>query len=240
MKSWTCDRCGFEVWAGSKTEVRERAKEHLFEAHRHPDEGETGADFEAVLAEKGNALVLGEHGSATVRRVCLKLLTPFELAETTVVWVTNDPGRRLETWLDAVGAWPDELVVVAPGDPEVGERVRTAVTAPEAPVALESVGRADLGELGVTVAEQLEGTADAETTVVLGFDSISGLLRSFEVKDVFRFVHTLESHVRRVDAVGHYHLDPRAHDEPTVNVFRSAFEVVVETADGEVSVVVDD
>jgi hypothetical protein len=44
--------------------------------------------------------------------------------------------------------------------------------------------------------------------------------------EVFQFLHTLDSHLDRFDATGHFHLHADAHDSETVATLRPLFDRV--------------
>lgn len=71
-----------------------------------------------------------------------------------------------------------------------------------------------------------------EGAIRICFDSLTPLVGHVEFERAYRFVDVMTTRVARVGA-GHWHLDPRAHDDRTVHQVMSAFDAVVRRADGE-------
>ncbi|MFB6304081.1 MAG: hypothetical protein ABEH47_02860 [Haloferacaceae archaeon] len=67
------------------------------------------------------------------------------------------------------------------------------------------------------------------------FDSLTPVIGGVDFERAYRFVDVTTSRVARVGA-GHWHLDPRAHDDRTVHRVMSAFDAVVGREDGEWSI----
>ena len=53
----------------------------------------------------------------------------------------------------------------------------------------------------------------------------------------FRFLHVVTGRVKTAGGVGHYHLDPEAHDRQTLATLKGLFDAVVNVdEDGELSI----
>jgi hypothetical protein len=90
---------------------------------------------------------------------------------------------------------------------------------------------ADLTTLGIEISElfstMTSESAGADSTVVC-FDSLTTLLQYADLRNAFRFLHVVTGRIKAAGAVGHYHLDPEAHDNQTVATIKGLFDAVVQ------------
>jgi len=84
----------------------------------------------------------------------------------------------------------------------------------------------NLTRLGVRVTNCLEELADdvEDRQIVVCFDSITALLQYVELDQAFRFLHVVTERLADADAVAHFHVDPGAHDDETIETLRSLFD----------------
>jgi hypothetical protein len=87
----------------------------------------------------------------------------------------------------------------------------------------------DLETLGDTLTDLL--TAADEERVAVCLHSLSDLLGQVDQRSAFKFVTTLSELARAHDGVAYVHLDSRAADARTVDVFSTAVDAVVEFDD---------
>jgi len=95
--------------------------------------------------------------------------------------------------------------------------------------AVETVEAADLTGLGTIVGERLDAWSD-DGSVLVCFDSLTGLLRAIERQRAHRFLRILTARIAAVGAIAHVHFDPSAHDDRSVATVASAFEGTLELA----------
>jgi hypothetical protein len=88
----------------------------------------------------------------------------------------------------------------------------------------------DLSEIGVKIDRCLSSWSDGPR-VEICFDSISALLAEADLPSVFRFLHILIGRLSSAGASAHFLLDPRAHDDQTVDTFRPLFDTVLDVDD---------
>jgi hypothetical protein len=202
----------------------------------------SGADPDQLLNALGDArtLLLLASDSPAVDEVCSALLSVASPGDTKLLSVTLDgtPDDRLATLRAHYGDLPAETGVIA-----VGETTRsaasTAPTGPEADVvSIDTVSDpSDLTGLAMSVGSYLDAWSDTTATPVVCFHSITSLLFHAETDRVFRFLHSTTGRLRDIGAVSHYHLDPSAYEDSTVNSFAALFDAVVQVdPDGAVSV----
>lgn len=165
-------------------------------------------------------------------------VTAPEDAQYLSITLDDTPDERLDEWRANVGELPSETGVIA-----VGEMTRsaaaTSLSAPSsAPIKVDTVANpSDLTGLAIAIGAYLDAWADTDRTPVVCFHSISSLLFHAEQSRVFQFLHSSVGRLRNLGAISHYHLDPVAYDESTVNRFSALFDAVVEISDdGSVSV----
>lgn len=178
------------------------------------------------LADVSNVLLLapslGGRGSA----VCHDLLAQTPPSETNVLAVTytDTPVEWVDDWLDHVGVSPVRGGIVSIGQVEKSiDDPSWAVKTVENPT--------DLTGVGIELSELLSGMSTAaadEEHIAFCFDGITSLLQYADLQRAFRFLHVVTGRVKSVDGVGHYHLDPEAHDRQTLATLKGLFDAVVE------------
>lgn len=193
-----------------------------------PDEGDGPA----------NVLLLAPSMEAASDDACAELRSGVESAETDLLAVTTDrsPDERLAA-LGREGAGPPARMAVV----SVGEETRSAAASgsPDAPLGdarfqtttVPEPG--DLTGLGMRMSRALEAWQDDGRQSVVCVDSLTTLLRTADPQRVFRFLHMITNRVETADCVAHYHMDPDAHDDRTVAMIRSLFDVVFAYRDGD-------
>lgn len=203
----------------------------------------TGVDGDAVREAVGDAttvLLLGT-GGLHEEETCSSLLsvTSPEDAQYLSVTLDDSPDDRLDAWRANIGPLPAETGVIAVGETTRSAAATSAPSGPgTSPVSVDSVADpSDLTGLAMAIGAYLDAWSDTDGTPVVCFDSITSLLFHADQDRVFRFLHSTTGRLRDLGAVAHYHLDPAAYDESTVNAFSALFDAVVEVdEDGDVSV----
>jgi len=168
---------------------------------------------------------LGSHGTDAGT----KLLARTEPGETNVLAVTytETPSEFVGRWDEVTAASPARGGVVAVGESEQSiDDPAWAVRTVENP--------SDLTGVGIELSELLSGMASAagdDEHIAVCFNSITSLLQYADVQRAFRFLHVVTGRVKTVGGVGHYHLDPEAHDRQTLATLKGLFDAVVEVDD---------
>jgi len=188
-----------------------------------------------ALAGANNVLVMAPALGDDADESCSGLLAVEPAADTDVLCVTfnETPDARLEAWRRTGGPTePANLGFLVVGD---GMRSAAAATAPSGPspngvgprlASLANPG--DLTGLGIELGDCFAEWADSGNRLHLCFHTLTTLLQYADLRSVYRFLHVLTGRVRVIDGVAHYHLDPAAHDERTVNVLLGLFDAAVE------------
>jgi hypothetical protein len=204
-----------------------------------PVEEEGTAATGGPLRDASNVLVLSDGLDDDARGSYYDTLLPADPADLRVLAVeyTRGPDGWLDEWRQHVGTPPAETAIVSVNDgtrsasagvdPTVyqGDGTGSAVSVVESPD--------DLTGLGITVGGHLKRWEDAAGPTLVTVDSLTVLLQYVDLKRAFRFLHVLVNRVKAAGAVGHYHMDPAAHEEQTVVTLASVFDAVARHEDGE-------
>jgi len=187
------------------------------------------------LSDVSNVLLAAPSLGSAGQRVCDSLLTRTPPSETNVLVVTfgDTPQEWVEDWMDSVGVAPVRGGVVSIGQAEAAvEDPSWAAKTVENP--------SDLTGIGIELSELLSGmatAADDDEYLVICFDSITSLLQYADLQHAFRFLHVVTGRVKTANGVGHYHLDPEAHDQQTLATLKGLFDAVVDVdEDGSVMI----
>lgn len=158
--------------------------------------------------------------SAPGTDACHELLNRH--AEINVLMVTyrQSATDRIAEWRRCVGSDATSMAIVTAQ--ESGE---TADSSSEISVTAERPG--DLTGMGIAITRQLSDWAGTPRPTTVCFDSLTTLLQYTDVQTTFRFLHVIVNRLRGSDAVGHFHIDPSAHDEQTIAQLVPIFDVVM-------------
>jgi hypothetical protein len=187
------------------------------------DSGGTGA---SDLSGISNVLLLVPSLQSHSRGVCLDLLTQTPPEQTSVLAITytETAGGWIDAWTEGVGLQPVRGGVVSVGQSGVDvDEPSWATTGVENPSDLTGIG-IELSEL----LSQMEAAGDEDEQIAVCYDSVTTLLQYADLQRVFRFLHVVTGRIKSVDGVGHFHLDPGAHDDQTLATLKGLFDAVVE------------
>ncbi|MFT4922341.1 MAG: hypothetical protein ACI8XM_001555 [Haloarculaceae archaeon] len=189
------------------------------------------SDLEGV----SNVLLLAPSLGSQGTDACLHLLTQSRPTQSNVLTINfqESPSEFIDRWTGETGASPVRGGVVAVG--------ATNATVDNSDWAVRSVeSPSDLTGIGIELSELLSGmakAADDDEDIVVCFNNITSLLQYADLQRAFRFLHVVTGRVKTVGGVGHYHIDPDAHDQQTLATLKGLFDAVVEVnEDGSWSV----
>jgi hypothetical protein len=145
----------------------------------------------------------------------------------------NTPEELVADWNDRAGNPPARGGIVCVGQQHVAIPDDSwRVTTVENP--------SDLTGIGIELSEMLSAMAKAtgeDEHLVFCFDSITSLLQYAELQRTFRFLHVVTGRIKAVGGVGHFHVDPDAHDDREIATLKGLFDAVLEVdVDGELTV----
>jgi len=158
---------------------------------------------------------------------CLDLLSLPGSGATSVLWVSfrKSPDECLAGWRDRHGSDPEEFGVVV-----VGETTGSGASDVDRG-AVETVSTpSDLTGIGIEVGEFVSGR---DGDIAVCFDSVTALLQYVDLETAYEFLHALTGRLYSAGAVSHFHVDPNAHEERTVETLLSLFDAEVDLGPDE-------
>jgi hypothetical protein len=191
-----------------------------------------GRQFGGVdaLEEASSVLLLAPSLSDTEDACCADLLQPTDERGGNLLWVsyTKSPDSQLRRWRAHGHGHAANLGIVS-----VGESTRsTAAAQPgesHASGPIEAVANPnDLTGLGIRLNNYLRRWEDNGHQTTLCFDSLTAMLQYIDPETAYEFLHILTGRIHAAGARAHFHMDPSAHDEQTVERFVSLCDAVVD------------
>ncbi|MBX0323739.1 hypothetical protein EGH21_11940 [Halomicroarcula sp. F13] len=173
-----------------------------------------------------NVLVSAPSLSASKHETCLDLLAPAPPEQLDVLRVTYSasPAELVADWRDHHGELPARMGIVVVGD-QAGLREEDH-DVPDS-VFVTTANPNDPTGLGMRLNNYLTDHEEG-IQLVACFDSLTELLQFVDVQSAFKFLHMLAGQLREVDAVGHFHVDPAAHDDQTISRLKPLFDDAVD------------
>lgn len=191
-----------------------------------------GGDDDAEFAGE-NVLVLASADGGAGDAYCSERLVPSDAAappNALLISLDESPDRRFDAVLES-GAGRSAGVAVVCCD-----ETRGAVAASPASGAGHGPGLtpgpwtatvgspADLTGIGVHIRRVLSSWANDPAPVEVCFHNLETLLGHVDDRTAFRFCHVVTRHVRSAGATSHFHLDPGAVSERTLNTLCPLFD----------------
>lgn len=179
-----------------------------------------------------NVLVLSSTGGSGDEYCTERLCSPRGSASPNALLITLDdsPDRRFDAVVRGGAAGPSNVAVVCCDEARStaaassGSGHGPGLTPGPWTATVESPG--DLTGLGIRIRQVLSTWADTPEPVELCFHDLETLLDHVDVRTAFRFCHAVTRHIRSTDACSHFHLDPDAVSERTLNTLRPVFDRV--------------
>lgn len=187
------------------------------------------------LSDVSNVLLLAPSLGSQGDDICLDLISQTPPSETNVLVIsyTDTPQEWVQRWIDHVGVSPVRGGIVSIGQSDA--------TVDDPSWAVKTVENpADLTGVGIELSELLSGMATAagdDDHIAVCFDGVTSLLQYADLQRAFRFLHVVTGRVKTVGGVGHFHLDPEAHDRQTLATLKGLFDAVIEVnEDGSLTI----
>ena len=173
-----------------------------------------------------NVMVLAPSLSEEKRDTCLELQGAGPPADLDVLRVSYSaaPAELVEEWRDHYGELPGRMGIIIVGD-QPGQHASDAQLPDD--VFVTTANPNDVTGLGMRLNNYLNDH-DGERQLVVCFDSVTEMLQFAEMKPVFKFLHMFAGQLRDADAVGHFHLDPGAHDDQTISRLKPLFDEAID------------
>lgn len=183
-----------------------------------------------------NVLVLCPSFTGGETQACFDLLTPTPPTEVYALSVlfTESPNEHFASWQRHVGAVPAGSCILSV---DADSRSSTESDEPAGDdCTVERVASPqDLTTLGVKITGCIDRWTEAapKRQITVCFQSISTLLQYVSLDQAFKFLDVVTERCHAADAISHYHMDPLAHDDQTIERLTGLFDAVFEYADGE-------
>lgn len=190
------------------------------------------------LAGANSTLLLASSFDEATDECCTQFLHPSAPKDSNVLWVsyTKSPDQQLRRWQAHAAERPANMGMVSVEDSTRSVAADAGGTSdlmgPNRPVETVSSPN-DLTGLGIRITEFLTDWEENDNQTVVCFDSLTALLQYVELETAYEFLHILAGRMATVDAFAHFHMDPEAHDEQTVESITTLMDAVVEIEDGE-------
>lgn len=194
-------------------------------------------DVTGQLGDAATVLLLSPSFSDHEGELCADLLLPEEADRQNALWVsyTKSPDRQVRRFRSRSASAPRNVGVIS-----VDDAARSAAAVGndgDAGAVVETVTSPnDLTGLGIRITEHLTRWQGTEGRTVVCFDSLTALLQYVELETAYQFLHVLTGRFASVGAFAHFHMDPTAHDDRTVETIISLFDAVVELDGDDVTV----
>jgi len=182
-----------------------------------------GGQGESRPAPGTNILVLAPSLSDVKRDQCAHMLVGDGSTTLDVLRITYSgrPAELVDEWRDRHGALPDRMGIVNVGD-QAGIAGGTDADLPDS-VVVTTANPNDITGLGMRLNNYLNDLS-SDRQLVVCFDSLTELLQFTDVQAAFKFLHMFTGQLRDADAVAHFHLDPNALEQRTVNRLKPVFD----------------
>lgn len=188
------------------------------------------------LADASNVLLLVPSFDPHDDEGCMDLLTPVDPADENFLCLTftKSPDNRIDAWRTHVGdELPAKSVFIHTGDSTRAAAAADTATSANGSIVIETVASpGDLTNVGVEVSNHLSSWSDDPNRIVACIHGLTSMLQYVELQAAYRFLHVLTGQLRSIGAFAHFHVDPTAHDEQTLNTLKTLFDAVVELDDG--------
>ena len=173
-----------------------------------------------------NTLVKAPSLSPEKRGTCLSMLdvVPRQRLDVLRISYSSSPEELVEEWRETHGDLPGRMGIVVVGD-GAGLTRASDEDLPDS-VFVTTANPNDVTGLGMRLNNYLTDL-EPETQLAVCFDSLTELLQFTDIQSAFKFLHMFAGQLREVDAVGHFHLDPDAHEEQTISRLKPVFDDAV-------------
>ncbi|WP_276272877.1 DUF7504 family protein [Haloarcula litorea] len=174
-----------------------------------------------------NVLVTAPSLSSEKRTTCHDLLDAGPAGSLDVLRVTYSgrPAELVAEWRERHGSLPGRMGIVVVGD-QAGMASDGETDLPES-VFVTTANPNDITGLGMRLNNYLSDR-ESDRQLVACFDSLTELLQFADIQSAFKFLHMFAGQLREVDAVGHFHIDPAAHDRQTLSRLKPLFDDAVD------------
>lgn len=178
-------------------------------------------------------LVLAPEMEDPVERVCNELFQPENPDKTSILQISYhfSPTELADRWTKRNPDSQAKFHGLSVTD--------SSVSKPQSygdQYSFETARAGDLTGTGMKINQIVRETNADRPIMLIGLDSLDGMLMYNDEQTVYRFVRTITNFLSANNAQIHFHLDPSQHDD-VVNTLKSAFNAIVEVGeDGIVNI----
>lgn len=221
---WNCPYCSTDGVSYGREEGVDAFKDHLF---THAEASiKTDAHILDDGGGSGNALVLAPRGKREADNASVHLLSSADV----LLFVTTNPADRIRLLDERFGDWPRHTIVLTTNHRPLEGLDDVDLSGVSVELVQLDKG-VELSGLGQTISRIIDEHTTPGTSFGVGFDVLSDLIDSFELRKILHFLHLLTARLDDVGATTQYNLDPRNQPDPTIRLLENAFETTVR-ADG--------
>ncbi len=219
---WSCPYCNQTGQHDAEEAGLQAFERHLFE-HVSPLM-EAGVHVADEIGGTGSTLVLAPPGSPGANNARVH----FHSVGDVVIFVTTNVEARLRLLQEQFASWPAWTVVITTKDnPLEGLDDIDLSNVPLEVVKLDK--GLGLARLGQTISKVVEEQNTPNEKISVEFDILPEIVSTFELQQLFQFLHLLTSRLDRVGALSHYYFDPKSKSKPTMNLLEELFDLTIRT-----------
>lgn len=149
-----------------------------------------------------------------------------------ILIVSNEstPDQIMSIVGEKLGSKPGEFGLINVGDGTRSTGLQTESSVNPTTI-LTIVEDQDISRLGTTINLYLNQWEDNDKDIRIYFNSLSNLLETVSLQQLFRFLHLLIFRIREIGAKGQFYLNPKNFDRQTIKTVEPLFDVVAGNAD---------
>lgn len=149
-----------------------------------------------------------------------------------ILIVSNEstPDQIMSIVGEKLGSKPGEFGLINVGDGTRSTGLQTESSVNPTTI-LTIVEDQDISRLGTTINLYLNQWEDNDKEIRIYFNSLSNLLETVSLQQLFRFLHLLIFRIREIGAKGQFYLNPKNFERQTIKTVEPLFDVVAGNAD---------
>ena len=149
-----------------------------------------------------------------------------------ILIVSNEstPDQIMSIVGEKLGSKPGKFGLINVGDGTRSTGLQTESSVNPTTI-LTIVEDQDISRLGTTINLYLNQWEDNDKEIRIYFNSLSNLLETVSLQQLFRFLHLLIFRIREIGAKGQFYLNPKNFDRQTIKTVEPLFDVVAGNAD---------
>lgn len=218
QRRWDCPYCDASGEHHDRDECLQTFQNHLFE-HVKPLM-ESDKHVADDIERRGNVLVLAPPEGRPADNARKHFLALGDIA----IFVTANPAPRLRLIEEQLSQWPAATIVITTREnPLEGIEDMDFANIPIEIVKLDK--RMGLGGLGETISRVVYEHEQVQGKISFEFDILAEIIDTFQLEQVFKFLHALTSRLDSAEALSHYYVNPQAQSESTINVLDQLFDL---------------